>query len=80
MTTDGLPRSGSLNSRVDVLGHDHIADHDEAIAAANSLQDAEKEVAIALSAQQRLPLVTTGGDEMKIVGSVVAVQTRGHYA
>jgi hypothetical protein len=66
--------------QVNVLRHDDIADNHEMVATANLLQDAEKEVTIALSGQQRLPLVATGGDEMNIVGSVVATRARGHYA
>ena len=49
-----------------VLRHHHVADYRKPIAAANLLQNFEKQIPILLFPQQRTSLITACGDEMQI--------------
>jgi hypothetical protein len=67
--------------QVHVLGHDHVTNHDKAIAAADLLQHLEKEIAWILPAtQQRASLITTGGDKVQVSGAVVTMESVSHAA
>jgi hypothetical protein len=48
------------------------------IASAHPLQDLEKQVAIAVAAEQRSPLVTTRSDKVQVSGTVVAMESVRH--
>jgi hypothetical protein len=61
-----------------MLGHDHISDDDNSVADSRLFEDAQEEVATLRRAQQRTPLVTTEGDEVKRSGAVGAAKTGGH--
>ena len=61
------------DQEVNVLGHDHVTDDHELIAPAHLLQHSEQQVTTARRAEQRLPAITTAGDEMKVSGAVVAL-------
>jgi len=63
---------------VDVLGHNHIANHDELITPAHLLQYSEKQIAAARSGEQRLPLIATACNEVKVARAVVAMQIAPH--
>jgi len=58
---------------MNVLGHDHVTGNDELIAPANLLQHSQQQVTTASRAEQRLSLITTASDEMKVSGAVVAL-------
>jgi hypothetical protein len=50
-----------------VLGHDHVTQHDELIAAPHLLENGEKQITTARSAEQRFTPITTTGDKVQIV-------------
>jgi len=61
------------DQQMNVLGHDHVTGNDELIAPANLLQHSQQQVTTASRAEQRLSLITTASDEMKVSGAVVAL-------
>jgi hypothetical protein len=66
------------DQQMKVLGHDHVAEDDELIPLSYLLQNSEKQVAPPRTAEQRLALVTTAGDEMQVAISIVARQVPRH--
>jgi hypothetical protein len=56
----------------------YVADDDKTIAAADLFQDLEKQVAISRAVEQRTAPVATRGDEAKVSGAVVAMESVGH--
>ncbi len=66
--------------QVDVLGHDHVTNYHEMVSPAYALQDMKQQVAILCSCEQRQSLITTGGNEMEISRTVVAMELVGHEA
>jgi hypothetical protein len=52
------------DQQVNVLGHDHVPGHHEMVSPAHLFQHSEKKIAPARRAQQRLPPITTAGDEV----------------
>jgi hypothetical protein len=58
--------------------HDHVPDHHEPGAPPDFLQDTQEQIAAPHRCQQRPPAITTGGDEVQVLASVVAAQTLGH--
>jgi hypothetical protein len=61
-----------------MFGHNHISEDDEIVAEADFLESFQKQVAVARAAEQRTPLITTTGDEMQVVVTVVAVEAGWH--
>ena len=61
------------DEQVNVLGHNHVADHHEGIAPAYLLEHFEKKIAAARRAQQGLSATATPGDKMQAAGAVVAM-------
>ena len=59
---------------VHMLRHRHIPPHDETI----SPQHSREQVALSRTSQQRQTLVTTGGEEVRVSSSVIAMQPVGH--
>jgi hypothetical protein len=57
---------------MNVLGHDHIADHYEAIALAYFFQNAQKQITAAGSGQPRLAMITAASEEVQVPLAVVA--------
>ena len=49
---------------VDVLRHDDVSDHVEAVASAHLLEDFQKYIACTGTAQERLALIAARGDEV----------------
>jgi hypothetical protein len=68
ITVDGFFSCGSLirfaDQKMNVLGHNHVSDNHELIATAHLLQHGQEQIATPRCAEQRLPPVTTAGDEM----------------
>lgn len=62
-----------------MLRHHYVTHYHEAIASADFFENRKKQIAMARAAQQRTPLVATGGDEVKIVRAVVTTKTRWHF-
>jgi hypothetical protein len=54
------------DQQMNVLGHDHIADHYEAIALAYFFQNAEKQIAAAARGQPRLAMVAAASEEVQV--------------
>src|ERR1700736_5991653 len=69
---------GLADEQMNMLRHQHIADHHKTVATAYLLQDFEKHIAAARRAQQRSTLITTGGDVVEISAAVVTMETSGH--
>jgi len=65
---------------VEVLRHDHVADHFKAILPPNLLEDPQENIARTPASQKRRPFVATARDEMKVMMTVNALQTFGHGA
>ena len=66
------------DQQMNVLGHDHVAEDGELILLSHLLQNSEKQVAPPRTAEQRLALATTAGDEMQVAISIVACQVPRH--
>ena len=66
------------DQQVKVLGHDHVADHHELIAAAHLLENGEKPIPTGNRAEQGLPPVTATGDEMQVSSAIIALQFPRH--
>jgi len=58
---------------VNVLGHDHVSDHDETVAQADLLQNFEKQVPLGDGSEERALVITTRGDEVQVSAAVVAM-------
>jgi hypothetical protein len=61
-----------------MFGHNHISEDDEIVAQADFFESFQKQVAMARAAEQRPPLITTAGDEMQVIVTVVAADAGGH--
>ena len=61
-----------------MLGHYYKPDHKERIFLSYLLKDFDKDVARTSGSKQRLSLVTTCGDEMKIAAAVIAQESFWH--
>jgi len=61
-----------------MFGHHHIPDQPELMSAANFIQDFHKSLSRPSRSEQRLPPVTTEGDEMKIALPVVPLEGIAH--
>ena len=65
---------------MEVVGHDHVADNFKPILMPNLLEDAEESVARTPASQKWLSFVATARNEMKVLMTVNAFQTRRHGA
>lgn len=61
-----------------MLGHNHISDDHEAVAAADLLEYSKKKIAARFGGEQGTLLITTEGDEMQGTGAVVSLEAVGH--
>src|SRR5690242_838864 len=59
------------HEEMEVLRHDHVADHDETVILAGALQNLQKQTAAIRLGQERPPLITTAGDEVEVSPTVV---------
>ena len=57
---------------MNVLGHNHIPDHDNLVATSDLLKDFQEGVAVTRLAENRLAMVAATGDEMKMSGVVLS--------
>ncbi len=63
---------------MEMFGHYHVADYDEAILLPGALQDRQKQVTALAAAKLRTPPITTAGYEMQVVPTISALQTSRH--
>src|SRR5271157_4194029 len=81
---DGLHRAGQrsvfrfADQQMHVLGHDHIADYIEVVASPALFQRDFKQMHRAGARQQRLTLVATEGDEVKVSSFLITLQSARH--
>jgi hypothetical protein len=66
------------DEEVNVCGHDHITDDDELISSAHLLHHSQKQIATVRRAEERLPPITTTGDEVKVSSAIVAFEFAPH--
>ena len=66
------------DQQVEVLGHDDVAQHHEAVGLAGLFQKPQKQVAPPRCAQPRPALVTTASDEVQMAGTVIPLETLRH--
>src|SRR6266571_4271586 len=63
---------------MDMLRHDHIADHLEFIFLPDLFKDLQEQVSVGCGAEKRFSLVTTTGDVVKVATSIEPAQSFGH--
>ena len=68
------------DQNVEVLGHDHVADNLKPILPPNLLEDSQENIARTPTSQKRCAFVATAGNEVKVMMTVNALQTRRHAA
>jgi hypothetical protein len=56
-----------------MLGHNHVPDDHKPVTAAHLFEHLQKQVTPLPSSEQRPPMVTTEGDEVKIASAVVSM-------
>jgi len=61
-----------------VLRHDDVSVDHKAVLLARFFQDAQEKIAAFGRAQLRLAVTATAGDEMQVMGAVIAMQALGH--
>jgi hypothetical protein len=66
------------DQQMKVLGHDHVPEYDELIAAPHLLENGEEQVTTSRGAEQRFTPITTAGDEVRIVVTVIPLQIPRH--
>lgn len=66
------------DQKMEMFGHYHVADYDEAILLPGALQDREKQVAALAAVKLRTAPITTAGYEVQVVAAIPALQTSGH--
>jgi hypothetical protein len=57
---------------MNVLGHNHIPDHDELVTSSNLLKDFQEAVAATWLAENRLAVIAATGDEVKMSCAVLS--------
>jgi hypothetical protein len=57
---------------MNVLGHNHIPDHDKLVTTSDLLKDFQKAVAATCLAENRLAVIAATGDEVKMSGVVLS--------
>jgi hypothetical protein len=78
ITTEGFPTSGSVIMKMEMFGHYHVADYDEAILLPGALQDTQKRVTALAAVKRRTAPITTAGYEVQVVPTIPALQTSRH--
>ncbi len=63
---------------MNVLGHNHVTNHHEAVASAHLFHNFEKQIATPWRAEESASLIATGRKEVKISGAVVTMQSCRH--
>jgi hypothetical protein len=63
---------------MNMLGHDDVSGNEESVIHSRAFESKFEDTACRWSSEQRLTVVTTEGDEMKVVRLLVAVQSPGH--
>ncbi len=66
------------HEEMNVFGHDYVSGDEHAVPAANIFQRPFEHSSGQGRAKQRLTTITAEGDEMKIRGSVVTLESRSH--
>jgi len=66
------------NQKVNMLRHQHVSGDDEAVPLPHRLKFAFEDTPRRLAFQERLPSITTKGDEMEAAGLLVAHKPFGH--
>jgi hypothetical protein len=66
------------DEKMKMLGHDHVSDDDELVSLTDLFEDLEKKITPDGAAEQRLTLITTTSDEVKVSGTVVTGETPSH--
>ena len=66
------------NQQMNVLRHDHIADHHEAIPLPDLFQDLQKQIAATSRSQPRLPVIATASEKVEMLVPVIAFEACGH--
>src|ERR1700692_4859915 len=66
------------HQQMNMLRHDHIADHDEAVALASLFENGEKSIAGFVGSKKWQSPITRAGDKVQVVSAVGAVQAGGH--
>ena len=74
----GRAALGLTDEQVYVIGHGHVTDHDELVALAHLFQNLQKQVAAARGGEPALTMVTTAGEKVQVIISVVALQACRH--
>jgi hypothetical protein len=68
----GIAALGLAEQQINVLGHDHVANHHEAVTTPHLFHDFEKQITILWRAEQWASLVAAGRNKVKISGAVVS--------
>ena len=63
---------------MNVLGHDHVAPQHELVTLAHLLQHAQEQITPPSTPQPALTMITTAGDKVQMVRTIVAFETAGH--
>jgi hypothetical protein len=63
---------------MDVVGHNHISNHHEIVPLPHSFENFDQQIAALAAAQPGLPVITTAGNEMQMIASIVAFEMTGH--
>jgi hypothetical protein len=64
--------------KMEMFGHYHVADYDEAILLPGALQDTQKQVTAFAAVKLRTAPITTAGYEVQVVPTIPALQTSRH--
>ena len=63
---------------MNMLGHDHIPDHNKAVSHPHLFQNPAKQISPMSGAEQRTTMIATRCDEVQVSASIVTMQTLGH--
>jgi hypothetical protein len=74
----GAVRSGSLNQKVNVLGHHDVAVDAKAEGAAHALRGVLKDSSARVGREQGTAVITTEGYEMALPGMVITLEAPRH--
>jgi hypothetical protein len=63
---------------MNVLGHNHIPDHNKLVAPSDLLKDFQEAIAATGFAENRVPVIAATRDEVKMSGVVLSSQSARH--
>jgi len=66
------------DEQVKVFGHDHVSQNHDPVAAAYLFEHCKEKIAVPDGGEERLPLETATGNEVEIIGAVVARKRPRH--